>query len=380
MAAAQAGRRFAGTSILVVGAATGIGRATAERLAAEGARVGVADLDLQEATAAAAALPGSGHLGLELDVLTPQSIADAVAAFGAQTGAIDALVHVAGGDTAHGDFEHTADDTWRAMLDLNLLGPVRVAREALPWLRRSTRAPAIVVVGSINASVTLGSEPYSAAKAGLASVVANLAAELGPRRDPRQRRRARHDPDPRLGRPGRARSPRAALPAPPRRRAAGRRRRDRLPLLRRRRLDHRPHPPRRRRPHRAQGVARLSRPTHGRRPRPRRVTGTTRSSGATGSRVVLRHELADAAHPRAPRDQLRALWPSTNGFCRTTQAAAADRAWARAHGRPASAFDLSAGPADVLGSTTHWYRAAGGPHLAHSPTASRRRALPTRCV
>jgi meso-butanediol dehydrogenase/(S,S)-butanediol dehydrogenase/diacetyl reductase len=66
------------------------------------------------------------------------------------------------------------------MLDLNLLGPVRVARAVLPWLRRSTDGPSIVVVGSINASVTLGSEPYSAAKAGLASVVANLAADLGP--------------------------------------------------------------------------------------------------------------------------------------------------------------------------------------------------------
>lgn len=180
VAVARVARRFVGASFLVVGAATGIGRATAERLAAEGARVGVADLDRDGASAAAAELVGSGHVGLELDVLDPRSATTAVAEFAAITDTIDGLVHVAGGDTAHGDFEHTTDDTWRAMLDLNLLGPVRVARQALPWLRRSTRGPAIVVVSSINASIPLGSEPYSAAKAGLASVVGNLASELGP--------------------------------------------------------------------------------------------------------------------------------------------------------------------------------------------------------
>lgn len=170
MAAAVEGQRFLGASVLVVGAATGIGLATAERLAAEGARVGVADLDRDKASTAAAQLPGSGHLGLELNVLEPESITEAVAAFAASTGAIDGLVHVAGGDTAHGDFEHTSDDTWHAMLDLNLLGPVRVARQAIPWLRRSTHGPTIVVLSSINASITLGSEPYSAAKAGLAGI------------------------------------------------------------------------------------------------------------------------------------------------------------------------------------------------------------------
>lgn len=180
IAATQELERFTGASILVVGAASGIGRATAHRLAEEGARIGVADLDLEGASSAAAALPGSGHAGLELDVLTPSTIADAVTRFGELTGTIDGLVHVAGGDTAHGDFEHTGDDTWGAMLDLNLLGPVRVVREMLPWLRRSANGPAVVIVSSINASVTLGSEPYSAAKAGLASLVANLASTLGP--------------------------------------------------------------------------------------------------------------------------------------------------------------------------------------------------------
>lgn len=180
MAARPEGGRFTDAAVLIVGAGSGIGRAAAERLAREGARVGVADLDLRAAVTAVAALPGTGHAALELDVLLPDSVSAAVDEFATAAGGIDVLVHVAGGDTSHGDFEHTDDATWRAMLDLNLLGPVRVIREALPRLRRSARQPAIVLVSSINALLTLGSEPYSAAEAALGPVVANLAAELGP--------------------------------------------------------------------------------------------------------------------------------------------------------------------------------------------------------
>lgn len=172
--------RFAGRSALVIGASTGIGLAAAERLASEGARVGVADVDPVAAADAAARLPGDGHLGLGIDVREADSVEAAVAAFAPDGSAIDALLHVAGGDARHGAFEDTGDDVWRAMLELNLLGAVRTIRAALPGLRRSTAGPAIVVVGSVNALATAGSPPYSAAKAGLSPLVGNLAADLGP--------------------------------------------------------------------------------------------------------------------------------------------------------------------------------------------------------
>lgn len=177
---AQHGRRYEGASALVVGAGSGIGRATAERLAHEGAQVGVLDLDEAAARAVAAALPGAGHHALSADVRDSLSISRAITAFTGASGSLDVLVHVAGGDTSHGTFVQTPDEVWQAMFDLNLLGPVRVVRQALPWLRQSTFGAATVIVSSINASVTLGSEPYSAAKAGLAPVIGNLAAELGP--------------------------------------------------------------------------------------------------------------------------------------------------------------------------------------------------------
>ena len=164
----------------MIGAGTGIGRATAHRLAREGARVGVADVELAPAHDVASQLPGDGHAAIEVDVLSPASVVEGVASFASTAGSLDVLVHVAGGDGTYGDFEETLDDSWRAMFELNLLGPVRTIRQALPWLRTSQRGPSIALVSSINANLTLGSEPYSSAKAGLRPLIANLAADLGP--------------------------------------------------------------------------------------------------------------------------------------------------------------------------------------------------------
>ncbi len=166
--------------MLVTGAAHGIGRACATRLAAEGARVAVADVDDQVAGEVAGQLRGGPHVAVVLDVRRQESAEAAVAAAAAALGGIDVLVNVAGGDTAHGGFEETDDDVWLRMFDLNLLGAVRCCRAALPYLRRSRSGPAIVTVSSVNAMTALGSEPYSAAKAGLGSVTTNLARTFGP--------------------------------------------------------------------------------------------------------------------------------------------------------------------------------------------------------
>lgn len=173
--------RFDGRTALVVGAATGIGWASAQRLAREGCRVLVADLHIEDAQGAAARLPGDGHLGIGMDVLSAVSVRTAADAI-SELGPLHVLVHVAGGDTDHGTFEGITDQTWHDMLELNLLGPVRALREILPLMQ--THDPgdgtsAVVLVSSINALMPIGSEPYSAAKAGLAPVVTNLARSWG---------------------------------------------------------------------------------------------------------------------------------------------------------------------------------------------------------
>ena len=163
--------------VLITGAAHGIGRACAVRLAAEGARVVVADLDEQAAIEVAESLEGRDHEATALDVTQPDSVDQAVRA--AATRGLDILVNVAGGDTHHGPFDVIDDDVWHRMLDLNLMGLVRCCRAATPYLRRSRNHPAIINVGSVNGLTALGSEPYSAAKAGVVSLTANLALALG---------------------------------------------------------------------------------------------------------------------------------------------------------------------------------------------------------
>jgi meso-butanediol dehydrogenase/(S,S)-butanediol dehydrogenase/diacetyl reductase len=173
--------RMAGRVVLVTGAGNGIGRACAIRLAQEGARIVVADLDADAATRVARDLPRPAtHAALPLDVTSTASVENAFSHAVSHVGKLDALVNVAGGDTSHPDFEDTRDEVWEEMLNLNLLGAMRCCRAAIPHLKRSSLGPAIVTVSSVNAQIAFGSEPYSAAKAGLSALMRNLAASLAP--------------------------------------------------------------------------------------------------------------------------------------------------------------------------------------------------------
>ena len=177
----RAGPRFTGSRVLVTGGAHGIGRACASRLAEEGARLAVADLDLDAAGEAVETIEGvveDAHLAIGMDATDSSSAASAVAEAAARLGGLDVLINVAGGDTPHGSFLETDDEVWARMFELNLLGVVRCCRAAVPHLRRSTKSPSIVTVTSINGLTAMGSEPYSAAKAGAGSLTANLAMSL----------------------------------------------------------------------------------------------------------------------------------------------------------------------------------------------------------
>lgn len=173
--------RFVGVTALVTGAGQGIGRACAVRLADEGARVVVTDLDPDLARSVADELPESaGSVAHGMDVTDRSSVDRVVARVEDELGGLDVVVNVAGGDLAHGVFEKIADETWSAFFELNLVSVARVCRAAIPLLRRSSRHPAIVTVSSINGQTPLGSPPYSSAKAGVTALTANLAQYLAP--------------------------------------------------------------------------------------------------------------------------------------------------------------------------------------------------------
>ncbi|MFI6639320.1 SDR family NAD(P)-dependent oxidoreductase [Streptomyces sp. NPDC050504] len=166
-------QRFEGYGVLVTGAGQGIGAAISRRLAAEGARVLVTDLDGERAEKAAAGIPGaSAH---PCDVTDRAAVESAVAVAVERFGRLDVLVNNALACTPDAPlFEDQDDESWARDIDVTLTGAYRCARAALPHLVASGRG-AIVSIGSVNGEQDFGNHAYSAAKAGLASLTRTLA-------------------------------------------------------------------------------------------------------------------------------------------------------------------------------------------------------------
>src|SRR5690606_26937126 len=143
---AAVGRRFAGAVAVVTGAGHGIGAACARRLAQEGARVMVLDLDGDAAAAVARSLPRADdveHHAIAVDVTDASAVTEALAAVEQRTERLDALVNVAGGGMPEPAFEDGDDEPFERMWQLNFLSVVRVTRAAIPMLQRSDRAAVV---------------------------------------------------------------------------------------------------------------------------------------------------------------------------------------------------------------------------------------------
>jgi len=172
-------RRFEGYGVLITGAARGIGRATARRLASEGARVLVTDIDAEAAERTAATIEDAA--AFRCDVGDRASVEAAVAYAVERFGTLDVLVNNAfscSPDTPL--IEDQPDDAWSRDLDVSLTGAFRCARAAMPHLAAHGRG-AIVNIGSVNGEQDFGNHAYSAAKAGLASLTRTLAGDAAAR-------------------------------------------------------------------------------------------------------------------------------------------------------------------------------------------------------
>ena len=167
---------FEGRVALVTGGASGIGRATAVRLANEGAAVAVVDRDGEAAAAVRAEV---GGVAFTVDVRDGDAVRGAVEATTAALGAVTILVNNAG----VGDLRplHTVDERlWHRLLDVNLTGTYHAMAAVIPGMLAAGGGSIVNNASLSGLSPTRGEAAYSAAKAGVIALTASGALEYGP--------------------------------------------------------------------------------------------------------------------------------------------------------------------------------------------------------
>jgi 2-hydroxycyclohexanecarboxyl-CoA dehydrogenase len=169
--------RLEGRTALVTGGASGIGAATARRLAAEGARVAVADIDADGARDVAGEIDGTA---LTMDVLDQASVFAGVEAAEEAVGPLDVLVNNAGGgERGVGWFIHIPPEDWEFQLRLNLHSVMAVTQRVVGGMRERGRGSIVNVASEAGRDGSEMNIPYSAAKAGVIGFTKAVAREFG---------------------------------------------------------------------------------------------------------------------------------------------------------------------------------------------------------
>src|SRR5215472_10471075 len=172
--------RSQGRVALITGGARGIGAATAERLAEDGAAVALCDLDLAAAEATAAQIAarcGVKAIGLRADVSKADEVERMVEEIVLRLGSLDILVNNAG-ITRDNLVHKMTDDDWDAVAGVHLRGAFLCSRAAQREMVKGNWGR-IVNLSSVSALGNRGQANYSAAKAGLQGMARTLAIELG---------------------------------------------------------------------------------------------------------------------------------------------------------------------------------------------------------
>ena len=207
-------RSVAGKVVLVTGAASGMGRATAYVFADEGAKVAVTDVRAEGAEAVAAEITDAGGeaAAWKLDVSDGEEVKRVVDAVADRFGGLDVLVNNAGIALIAPIDAEDYEARWARSIDVLLTAHIRTIRAALPYLRKSSSPRIVNIASTEGLGATARNSPYNAAKTGV------------DRPDPRPRGRARarghhrqlhlpradphrHDRDDPRGAEGRVRAP-----------------------------------------------------------------------------------------------------------------------------------------------------------------------------
>ncbi|MCP5110572.1 MAG: SDR family oxidoreductase [bacterium] len=170
-----------GQTAVVTGAATGIGEAVARRLAGAGARVGVADIQLDGATAVAGSIAAANQgraFPLQMDVTDPKAVAAAVNDAIELTGRLDVLVNNAGVAGKVAPLTEQSDEDWDRVLRVNATGVFNCCRAVIPLMRERKYGRIVNVASVAGKEGNPNMTGYSASKAAVIAFTKSLAKEV----------------------------------------------------------------------------------------------------------------------------------------------------------------------------------------------------------
>ncbi len=170
---------LSGKAAIVTGSGSGIGRAIAERLAAEGCVVGIFDVNAAGAHAtveAIGAAKGRAHAHI-VDITDLSAVTRCVAEFEKQAGGVEILVNNAGWDKA-APFLSSTPELWKKLIDINLYGPLNLHYAVLPGMVQRKRGRVVSIASDAGRVGSSGESVYSACKGGVIAFTKTLAREL----------------------------------------------------------------------------------------------------------------------------------------------------------------------------------------------------------
>jgi 2-hydroxycyclohexanecarboxyl-CoA dehydrogenase len=168
--------------VVLTGGGSGIGRATALRLAEEGVRVGILDRDAEGAAETTDAIRAAGGRAQAhaVDITDYAAVESAVEAFAAAEGEIRGLVNCAGWDVAT-DFLDSKPVLWRKLIDINLIGTLNVTRVVLSRMAEAGAGRIVSIASDAGRVGSSGEAVYAACKGGIVAFSKSVAREMARR-------------------------------------------------------------------------------------------------------------------------------------------------------------------------------------------------------